>query len=659
MLVVFAVTLIVAALFAGLAIDTGSLYVTYGQLKRAVDSAAVAAANDFKRGSTVNGMAESAREVLRAHNVDLDHVDVRIFICDGNPSIGGVRDGKRDLQLQTVVPAFFARCPDVDHGETPRKLIYMDAVQHAPMYFLSLLGINGFDLRTSSMSEAAPIDLIIVLDVSESMASETINPVCSSWTTAGARCPIVDDYDPNGPNKAVFDASKAPDFIGAGTVAGCNSNQSCHPLEEAKAAAKALINTMYDGYDQIGLVTFASQAVVRPVKNKLGNTVVMSNDVNNVLAAVDSIKLNDDPPLYRLMPNWYNPGRFNPVFPDDRDGDGLDHDDVTKLGYTCPNMSSSEMEDRWWDSASEGAPDPFGWGGLPCDDDVLLDAFDWNQDGKYTPAGNTDPLLNGVSEDAYAKNWLNDPVHDPNQDASIAPNATLATLSTCTGCGIRIASETLRRAGRPGSVWVIVFLSDGYANMSDTNAINPEIPVEYANGFCNGQLNDYPDGNRPFGYWTKYCIDPFLDPRYCIDKDDPSTTEDDNGATCPPNALWTGAKPNRSYSPMDYARDEIDKAALVRSTNLKEPRGNDIAIYSIGLGLAGKYYYYRNTPYPIGSDLLRYMAAVGDDGDRTTNPCSGKSPTEDCGQYYYAEQGSELLEIFENIASRIYTRINE
>jgi len=48
-LVVFAVTLLALVFFVGLAIDAGSLYVTYGHLKRAVDAASVAAANSFKR----------------------------------------------------------------------------------------------------------------------------------------------------------------------------------------------------------------------------------------------------------------------------------------------------------------------------------------------------------------------------------------------------------------------------------------------------------------------------------------------------------------------------------------------------------------------------------------------------------------------------------
>ncbi len=108
--------------------------------------------------------------------------------------------------------------------------------------------------------------------------------------------------------------------------------------------------------------------------------------------------------------------------------------------------------------------------------------------------------------------------------------------------------------------------------------------------------------------------------------------------------------------------DMVDEAALtvVRNAangsdpnyNPKEPMANDIAIYSIGLGPAISY----------GENLLRYMAAVGDDGDRNTDQCTNSfgvpvASKTSCGQYFYAAVGDDLLPIFDNIASRIYTKI--
>jgi hypothetical protein len=112
------------------------------------------------------------------------------------------------------------------------------------------------------------------------------------------------------------------------------------------------------------------------------------------------------------------------------------------------------------------------------------------------------------------------------------------------------------------------------------------------------------------------------------------------------------------YSVEDYARDMTDRAALtvVRSVppdpahyNPNEPVGNDIAIYSVGFGDIAA----------LGEPLLRYMAAVGDDGDRNTDPCVGIAPKHSCGQYYFAQYASDLLPVFQDIASRIYTKISE
>ena len=92
-----------------------------------------------------------------------------------------------------------------------------------------------------------------------------------------------------------------------------------------------------------------------------------------------------------------------------------------------------------------------------------------------------------------------------------------------------------------------------------------------------------------------------------------------------------------------------DRAALTRSTNTHELRGNDIAIYPVGFGDIAA----------LGEPLLRYMAAVGDDGDRLTDPCVGIPSKRSCGQYYFAQTASDLLPVFQDIASRIYTKISE
>ena len=151
------------------------------------------------------------------------------------------------------------------------------------------------------------------------------------------------------------------------------------------------------------------------------------------------------------------------------------------------------------------------------------------------------------------------------------------------------------------------------------------------NGFCGGTMG------QPF--WTTSCFDDNFTPRFCIDS---------NSNTCPPLSTHTTVSP--PYSVLDYARDMVDEAALTRSANPNEPRGNELAIYTIRLGSMS-----------VGSaePFLRYMAAVGDDGDRTTDPCASVAANTSCGQYYNAPTSDRLLPIFEDIASRIYTRLTQ
>jgi hypothetical protein len=214
----------------------------------------------------------------------------------------------------------------------------------------------------------------------------------------------------------------------------------------------------------------------------------------------------------------------------------------------------------------------------------------------------------------------------------------MAVVSTCTGCGMREASNILVNFARPQAVWVIVFLSDGVANMSDTPATYAYnastglgVPATFPNGYCTGGIN------LPF--WSSNCLDREIVQRVCAD-DDPDT--------CPPDTVMAGG--GVAYSVDDYARDATDTAALLFSENEDEPSGNDIAIYSIGLGesLAMELY---------GEPLLRYMAAVGDDGAREPDPCETTAKFTKCGQYYFAPSGLHLMPIFEDIATRIYTKI--
>jgi hypothetical protein len=193
--------------------------------------------------------------------------------------------------------------------------------------------------------------------------------------------------------------------------------------------------------------------------------------------------------------------------------------------------------------------------------------------------------------------------------------------------------ELLRNGNTDAAVWVIVLLSDGAANSTDRAAD--------VNGWwtCPPEERNYSEG--PF------CRDGDNDSRHCPSQD--TCDYEDPWYTNPGYVYdeWT-------YDADDYARDIADLAS-----------SQEIGVYTIGFG-----------PKVLAEDgageaLLRYIADVGDDGDVETAPCGSDSYWDDvvvdplpedgenCGNYYYAPDADSLQDVFESIASRIFSRITQ
>jgi hypothetical protein len=548
-LVIVALVFFALLAFVGLLTDVGSIYVTYTKLKTAVDSAAVAAANNIKYPHESYAIrklkiTEAAREILALEHIT-DITTLEVYLCG-----------------DTGLPADFdAICPDVN--ESPRKLAWVQATEAVPVYFLRLFGVEAINMTTSAVGEAATVDLVLVFDTSESMGKDTIG------------------YDPNN-----FDPTN------------CNYYNDCEPMWQAKTAAKSLVNNLFQGYDQVSIVTFDYDAqIVFSLGPDIGDDDGALD--GDVYSAIDYyVNLHDDAPSAKL--EWYASYKYqgfnhplNPIFPDDRDGDGADPDPV----LPCTDADRDLYDD--------GNPSQ------PCDNDYELDAFDWNMDGNHT---NDNLCPTGMVCPEY-----------------------MSMLSTCTGCGIRVGTEILGTYGRPNGVWVMVFLSDGIANMSDFHGTNSSVPESFNYGYC----GDTADANT---FWPTFCIDRNTGGtagRYCIDT---------SSSTCPPDTTYTNS--SKPYSVEDYAYDMVDQAALLNSENGNEPLGQNIIIYSVGLGGAAN-----------GEDILRYMANVGDEGSRGNDACDPLDgtpvpPQRNCGNYYYAPSGSYLNQIFESIANRIFTKIS-
>jgi hypothetical protein len=198
--------------------------------------------------------------------------------------------------------------------------------------------------------------------------------------------------------------------------------------------------------------------------------------------------------------------------------------------------------------------------------------------------------------------------------------------STNTGDGLLLAGNIFgdTEHQRLEAIWVVVLLSDGVANAAlraDSTWICPGPSTWDVPPYCQ-------DGDPGFS---------LAPPRKDID---PLFDADDHARKM---ALFVGC-------PSELPDDPKDRGPCSKP-------GNGAVIFTIGLGDA-VVNYDRGGPDPkVGGELLQFIAAVAD-GFPGADPCESFDPTENCGNYYFVKEVSELEAVFEEIASRIYTKLN-
>ena len=222
--------------------------------------------------------------------------------------------------------------------------------------------------------------------------------------------------------------------------------------------------------------------------------------------------------------------------------------------------------------------------------------------------------------------------------AGYPPNPSGCT-STNTADGLKAAGNQFGAFTREEAVWIVILLSDGGANAA-TDAASP------ANWIC--------PGSPGAANWIEpFCRDPIADNRHAAA--DAAYDPDDAARD---RADWVGCLDKNARAIAPYPAHPGSCAALAPNY------GQGAVIFTIGLGdrvINNTTCEWGGLCEPdFGEQLLRYIAAVGDDGNPLTDPCTvapAAGAGVDCGNYYYSPTGSGLLEVFEAIASRIFTRI--
>ncbi len=209
LLIAFAFVGLVA--FLGLAIDAGIVFAHIGHLRRGVDAASLAAANQLRHDWQIAKVTSSAEELILL-NLPADSVsDLQVVVktCEEDTSIVGC-DGKTD----------------------ERKLAYVSASVSVNLAFMPIVGWTSVEISANAVSEAASVDLMLVIDSSTSMAYDTQS--------------VIDAGDDADARKLAIAACR----IERGVPDGCK------PFEDVRNAAKVLVDKMNYPFDRVGLVSF-------------------------------------------------------------------------------------------------------------------------------------------------------------------------------------------------------------------------------------------------------------------------------------------------------------------------------------------------------------------------------------------------------------------
>lgn len=215
-LILLAIGFIALLAFVGIVTDISLLFVRYSTLRRAVDAAAVAAAGQMRRvpnadGSSIGnpepglnndtGQAVSvanlnlaARQFIEVYGLNPEQVIAETCYAQAVPRDGAGRPLDRNGVLLYNYSGTTKTGPNGGSNGEDRaryeelckdnelKLVRVTAQIDSPTVFLRLLGVPSITLTESSISQTAVLDVVLILDVSESMSYET---TYADWETQG------------------------------------------------------------------------------------------------------------------------------------------------------------------------------------------------------------------------------------------------------------------------------------------------------------------------------------------------------------------------------------------------------------------------------------------------------------------------------------------
>ncbi len=220
-LVVVALAAVGIIAIVGLVLDVGIMFIGNARLRRAVDSAALSAALEYRENSTT-----SQADLLNTLTKSADE----FMVLNG---LGYFVD-----PVTTVYDCYNANTPELQSTlctDPPRKLVEVQATASVKLAFLPVIGINTAGISAQAVSEAASLDVVLVIDRSESM---TYGPDYNH--------PLAE----NDPMRDPFHCNSQAPTDGSGDAG------SCQPFDAVINAAVAFTNILVKDYDYASIITF-------------------------------------------------------------------------------------------------------------------------------------------------------------------------------------------------------------------------------------------------------------------------------------------------------------------------------------------------------------------------------------------------------------------
>lgn len=200
-LVIMAMGFVALLGFVGIVTDVSLMFVNYNTLTRAIDAASVAAAGQVRRlvpnadelafcdGSSAAAMPDAEGNCTLARNqafarsfanvgvaarqfLEFYGVNPKAVVIDMCSTVS-----QPDPDAPTTLIPIEGLEEDFDelcaNNNNQRKLIRVTAQSSSPTVFMRLLGWPDITLQATAISETAVLDVVLILDVSESMLNQT------------------------------------------------------------------------------------------------------------------------------------------------------------------------------------------------------------------------------------------------------------------------------------------------------------------------------------------------------------------------------------------------------------------------------------------------------------------------------------------------------